>query len=144
MDKGLKFMSIAGDDTTEKADVHPAFALGCCDFFFEVCNRRGGWDGIQGHIHDGGDPPKSSGLGAGVKALPFSATRLIEVNVSIDQPREEDIRGMVGIWGPLREVGSRENGIKDGSDPSSRTRNHNHSRAQLAGNDSTGGGQYGD
>lgn len=32
MDKGFKFMSIAGDDTTKKADVHPAFALGSCDF----------------------------------------------------------------------------------------------------------------
>jgi hypothetical protein len=97
MDKGFKFMRIAGDDTTKKADVYPAFALGCSDFCFQVRNGRGGWDGIQGHIHDGGDPTESSSLSAGVEALPFCAARLIEVNMSVDQPREEDIRGMVGI-----------------------------------------------
>lgn len=144
MDKGFKFMRIAGDDTTKKANVYPAFALGCCDFFFQVRNSRGGWDGIQRHIHDGGDPAKSSGLGARVKALPFCTARFIEVNMSVDQPREEDVRGMVGIWGPLGEVGSGENGIIDGGNLSSRTRNYNRSRGQLAGDDSTRGSQYGD
>lgn len=52
--------------------------------------------------------------------------------MSVDQPREEDIRGMVGIRDPLGEVGSGENGIIDGDDLSSHARNYNRSRGQLA------------
>lgn len=86
-------MRIAGDNTTKKANIHPAFALGCRDLFLQVRNRRGGWNGIQGHIHNSGDAPKSSSLGACVEALPFCTAGFIEVNMGIDQPREEDIRG---------------------------------------------------
>ena len=97
MDKSFKFMRITGDHTTKKADVHPAFTLGCCNFFFQIRNCRGRWDCIQGHIHNSSDTTKSGGLGTGIKALPFRTARLIKVDMSINQPREEDIRGMVGI-----------------------------------------------
>jgi hypothetical protein len=54
---------------------------------FQLQSIGGGRNGarIQGHVHQGGDAARSSGLGGGVEAFPFGSAGLVDVHVAVDE-----------------------------------------------------------
>lgn len=97
LNERLELGGISRDDTPIEADIDPAFTLGSLDLLLEASDGGSGRDGIQGHIHDGGDTTKGRSLGSSIETLPFCPARLIEMDMGIDQTREENMRGIVGV-----------------------------------------------
>lgn len=116
VNEGLQFASVAGDDAAIEADIDPTLALGSIQLLPETCHGGGGRDSVQRHVNDGGDTTKGSSLGACIEALPFGAAGLVQVNMGINQAGKQDIRRIVGIGSPFREVRGRNDGVKDRSD----------------------------
>lgn len=137
VDKALELIGIARDDTAIEADINPALALSGSEFLMEIRNSGGRWDGIQWHVHDGGDTAKGSGLSAGIETFPFGTTWLVEVDMSVNQTRKKNMGRIVSVWSPGGKVGGRDNGVENGGDLASRTGDHDSGRCQTAGDDGT-------
>lgn len=144
MDEGLELLIITGDDAAIEANVNPALALSGSELLLEVRDGGRGRDGIQWHVHDGSDTAESGGLSAGIEALPFGATWLIKVDVSVDQTREENMRRIILVRSPSREVGGGDHGVEDGRDLAGGTGDDDGGSSQTAGDDGTRRGHDGD
>lgn len=103
--KRFQFVNISRDDAAIKADVDPALAPSGLDLLFEA-GDGGGWrDGVEGHVNDRSNAAKCGGLGAGEESLPFSAARLVEVYMGIDEARKENGGRVVEEGGSKGKVG---------------------------------------
>ena len=53
--------------------------------------RGGGWDGIEWHVHYGGDSSHCGSFGGSLEAFPVRPSRLVHVDVAVDQARHEHV-----------------------------------------------------
>src|SRR5271156_5114863 len=85
--QSLELPCIAWNYASVKADVNPTLALCSVDLLLESGYSSRGRNGIQWHVHHRRHSTKSRSLCASIEALPFCSSWLIEVDVSIDEPR---------------------------------------------------------
>lgn len=144
MNEGFEFRCISGDNTTIKPHIHPTLALRRLDLLLKGSNSGGGRDGVQRHINDGRDASKGSRLSAGIEALPFSAARLIQMDMSINQAGEQNVGGIVGIGRPHGELSRWDDRVEYSGDLAGATRDDYGGGSQTAGDDGARRGHDGD
>jgi hypothetical protein len=97
LDEREELIGIARDDTTVETDINPTLALTRSKLLLEAVKGSGGRNGVQRHVNHSGDTTTGSSTGTSPEALPLSSTRLVQVNVSIDQTRNEKLGAVVDI-----------------------------------------------
>lgn len=84
-------------DASVEPDIDPALASAGLELFVKALDGRGGGDGVERHVDDGGHASRGGSSGARPETLPLCPTWLVEVNVGIDEARQEQPRTMVHI-----------------------------------------------
>jgi hypothetical protein len=97
LDEREQLIGVARNDTTVKTNINPALALACSKFLLEAMKGSGGRNGIERHVNDSGDTAAGSSTGTSPKTLPLCSTRLVQVNMSVDQTRNEKLGTVVDI-----------------------------------------------
>jgi hypothetical protein len=105
LDERKQLIGIARDDTTVETDINPTLALTRSKLLLEAVEGSGRRNGVQRHVNHSGDTTTGSSTGTSPEALPLSSTRLVQVNVSIDQTRNEKLGAVVDIVCASRETG---------------------------------------
>lgn len=119
-----QFGRIFRDYPTIEPNIHPTLTLCSLEFLLQSSDSGGGRDGVQRHINDRRHTPKGSSLGAGIETLPFSPARLVQMDVSINQPRQENVGRIVGIGRPHGELRCGNHGVENRSDLAGTSRQH--------------------
>jgi hypothetical protein len=104
-DQGSQLLGVTRDDTTIKANIDPALSSTRPKLLLKAMKGCGRRDGIQRHIHHSGHTTTCSSAGTSPEALPLSTTRLVQVNMSVNEARKEKLGGMVDIVCAGREAG---------------------------------------
>ena len=93
---------IVGYGSAPGGPVDEALALRGLAFCFERFYGGGLGQAVQGHVDEGGEASRGGGAGGGAEALPFGASGLVDVDVSVDQAgKESDVAAVVedGVGG---------------------------------------------
>ncbi|KAJ6441077.1 LOW QUALITY PROTEIN: hypothetical protein O9K51_06871 [Purpureocillium lavendulum] len=116
VDERAQVVGVAGDDAAVEADVDPALAPAGAQLLVEVGDGGGGGDGVEGHVDDGGDAAAGRGARARPEALPLGAAGLVEVDVGVDEARQQQPRRVVDVGGARWEAARRQHLGVDGDD----------------------------
>jgi len=95
-----------GNGTAPEADVDEAVVL--CGFLLGPQSRYvdGGWDAVQRHVDEGGDPACGSRPGSRGKALPVGAAGFVDVHMRVHQAGQQHL-----IVGELHSLGAVRCGV---------------------------------
>jgi hypothetical protein len=119
LDEREELIGIARDDTTVETNINPALALACPKLLFKAVKGGGGRNGVERHVNHSRYTTAGSSTGTSPEALPLSSTRLVQVDMSIDQTRNEKLGTVVDIVCASWETGWGEDFGDDGHDLSS-------------------------
>jgi len=86
----MQLASVARDDAAEETDVDMALAFGAMAFLPERCRLGGGGNAVERHVDERRDAARQRGARRRREALPFGATRLVDVYVGVDESRQDD------------------------------------------------------
>lgn len=111
--QALQLRNVSRNNTTIKSNINPTFPFRSLDLLVQVCYRSRRRYRIEWHVHDRSNTTKSSGLSAGVEAFPFCPTRLIKMDMGINETWKEDTRSVVYIRGPRRKGGTRKDSMSN-------------------------------
>ena len=78
-------MLIIRDDASPGHPIDATSASSGCALGVESVDAGGGGKAIQGHVHKKGVAPGGGGARGGLEAFPIGATRIVNVNVGIDE-----------------------------------------------------------
>lgn len=97
LDEREQLIGVARDDTAVETNIDPALALARSKLLLEAVKGSSGRNGVERHVNHGGDTTAGSSTGTSPESLPLSSTRLVQVNMSIDQTRNEKLGTVVNI-----------------------------------------------
>ena len=92
--KQLAIPNVRWDDASIEAYIAPNTTFSSNDLLLQIRDRGCWWDAIQWHINKSGDSTRDSCASACSKPLPGgSGPRLIKMDVSVNEAREDNMRG---------------------------------------------------
>ena len=94
--------SVARDDAAPEGAVHEDPAPSRLALGLESDDRRGGGNAVEGHVDQGGDAARRRGARGRVEALPLGPSRLVDVDVGVDQAGHQDAVARVEHLHPCR------------------------------------------
>ena len=98
--EGCEVGDVARDRAAPEADVDPGLVGGDRPLRLQRRDRGGRRDAVERHVDDRRDAPGSRGAGRAGEALPVGATRLVDVDVGVDESRQQHL--VVGQHDHLR------------------------------------------
>jgi hypothetical protein len=104
---------VVGYGSAPRGPVDEALALCGLALGFEGFDGGGLGEAVEGHVDEGGKASGGGCASCGTEALPFGASGLIDVDVSVDEAGEDGVVSAVvedGVWG---EFGAVANGMED-------------------------------
>lgn len=104
INQALKVLVVSRNDATVEPNINPALAPGSFHLDVEVFHSGSRRDSVKRHVDHCSDTTKSSRTGTSPESLPFCSPRLVEVNVSVDQTRKEDVGRVIGVWRAFGKV----------------------------------------
>ena len=104
INQALEVLVVPWNDATVEPNINPALSLGSVHLDVEVFHSSGRRDSVKRHVDHCSDTTKRSGTGAGPEALPFCSPRLVEVDVSVNQARKQNVGRVVGVWRAFGKV----------------------------------------
>jgi hypothetical protein len=105
LDERKQLIGIARDDTTVETNIDPALSLTGAKLLLEAMEGSGRRNGVKRHVNDGGNTTTGSSTGTSPEALPLGSTRLVQVNMSIDETGHENLGAMIDIVCTGRKTG---------------------------------------
>ena len=81
---------IAGHDAAVEAAIDPELARGGLDLERQGLGRRRDGRAVERHVDQRGDPARGGGAGRRGESFPLGPPGLVDVDVGIDQPRQDD------------------------------------------------------
>ncbi len=84
---------VVRDRAAPEADIHPWSPAGGGPLEPQRVGRGGGRHAVERHVDQGGDAAGGSRPGRGREALPIGAARFVDVDVGVDQPRQQHLSG---------------------------------------------------
>ncbi|GAA3212995.1 hypothetical protein GCM10020256_12830 [Streptomyces thermocoprophilus] len=100
-------LDVVGQGAAPEADVDVGLVPGRLLLDAQVVHGGGGRQGVQGHVHEGGDAAGRRGAGGGPEALPRGAARVVDVDVGVDEAGQQHVVAVVlhaGTGGDVRVV----------------------------------------
>src|SRR5690606_31069823 len=89
--QGPQVLGVVRQGAAPEADVDVRLAGGDPLLGAQVVHRRGGREGVEGHVDEGGDAAGGRGAGGGPEALPLGAAGVVDVDVGVDQAGQQDV-----------------------------------------------------
>jgi hypothetical protein len=105
LDERKQLIGVTRDDTTVETNIDPALSLTGAKLLLEAMEGSGRRNGVKWHVNHGGNTTTGSSTGTSPEALPLGSTRLVQVNMSIDETGHEDLGTMVDIVCTGRKTG---------------------------------------
>ena len=86
---------VVGYSPTPGRPVYEALALRGLAFDFECGDGCGFGEAVEWHVNERGEASSGCGAGGGAEAFPFGASRLVDVDVCIDEAGKDGIVAVV-------------------------------------------------
>src|SRR6478736_2912011 len=102
--KRSQLISITRNNTSIKSNINPALSPARPQLLLTPTKSGRRRNSIQRHINNGSDTTASSSTGTSPEALPLRTTRLVQVNMSVDETGQEKLRSMVDVLCTSREA----------------------------------------
>lgn len=103
-DKGSQLSSVTRNNATIEPNINPALSPTRPQLLLKPMKSGSRRNGIQRHVNNSSDTAASSSTGTSPEALPLGTTRLVQVNMSIDETGQEKLGSMVDILSTSREA----------------------------------------
>jgi hypothetical protein len=105
INQAFEVLIVSWNYATIEPNINPALAPGSFHLDVEVLHGGGRRNSVKRHVDHCSDTTKRSGTGASPEALPFCSPRLVEVDVSVNQTRKENVGRVIGIWRAFGKIG---------------------------------------
>lgn len=88
--QGRQLVAVAGNQAAPEANIHIDLAASRRRLGLEARHAHSGRAGVGGSVNDGGEAAGGRRLGGRNEALPILPTRLIDMDIGIDEARHQD------------------------------------------------------